>query len=334
MVVTDARLTDSYHNRTNQPAQVLEEIYLACDNERHRLSAEIHDGVVQWMVGALYRINACRHNMSPLQPGDMADELNDIAMTLKQSVGELRRIIADLHPLPLEKLGLVPALRQALSALEEENITCSFDLSGELPTLSSREERAIFGIVQEALNNIRKHSAATRARLCLCFHDDAVSIEIFDNGQGFKHGNVIAHKRQIVRAGQACRTGANHCHLAAVLFDVGNALLHVALHFNISHKPLEVANARSLVFLSAVTFLLAGMRTDAADTGRKRQPFAYQGQRFFKLSISNKAHISTDVQVDRAVLHASTAADARKFIIILNKVIELMHNPLPRSFLG
>ena len=121
----------------------------------------------------------------------MADELNDIAMTLKQSVGELRRIIADLHPLPLEKLGLVSALRQALSALEEENITCSFDLSGELPTLSSREERAIFGIVQEALNNIRKHSAATRARLCLCFHDDAVSIEIFDNGQGFNPEEAI-----------------------------------------------------------------------------------------------------------------------------------------------
>jgi signal transduction histidine kinase len=191
MVVTDARLTDSYYNRTTHPAQVLEEIYLARDNERRRLSAEIHDGVVQWMVGALYRINACRHNISPLKPGDLADELANIATTLKQSVGELRRIIADLHPPALEKLGLVSALRQALSALKEENITCSFEFSGKLPKFTLCEERAIFGIVQEALTNIRKHSAATRAHLRLWFRGDAASVEISDNGQGFEPEEVI-----------------------------------------------------------------------------------------------------------------------------------------------
>jgi len=194
MVVTDTRLTDSYYNRTIQPAQVLEEIHLARDNERRRLSVEIHDGVVQWMVGALYRINACRHNMVPLQPGEMADELNSIAMTLKQSVGELRRIIADLHPPALEKLGLVPALHQVLGVLEEENFTCSFELSGELPNLTSHEKRAIFGIAREALNNIRKHSAATQARLGLCFHDDTASMEISDNGQGFNPEEVFCNQ--------------------------------------------------------------------------------------------------------------------------------------------
>ncbi len=191
MVVTDARLINSHYNRTVQPAQVLEEIQLARDNERRRLSAEIHDGVVQWMVGALYRINACRQSIPSLKPGDLTDELNNIAMTLKQSVGELRRIIADLHPPSLEKLGLVPALRLALSALIEENITCSFELSGKLPKFTLGEERAVFGIVQEALTNIRKHSAATRAHLHLWFRGDAASMEIFDNGQGFKPEEVI-----------------------------------------------------------------------------------------------------------------------------------------------
>ena len=191
MVVTDARLTDSYYRRTIQPTQMLEEIHLARDNERRRLSAEIHDGVVQWMVGALYRLNACRHNLSPMKPSDLADELADIAMTLKQSVSELRRVIADLHPPPLEKLGLVPALRQALSALKEENITCSFEFSGKLPKFTPCEERAVFGIVQEALTNIRKHSSATRTRLRLWFRGGAASMEISDNGQGFNPEEVI-----------------------------------------------------------------------------------------------------------------------------------------------
>ena len=194
MVVTDARVTDSYYGQTTQPPQVLEEINLARDNERRRLSAEIHDGVVQWMVGALYRINACRQSVPSLKPGDLADELNNIAMTLKQSVSELRRIIADLHPPPLEKLGLVPALRQAMSILEEENITCSFEFNGEMPKFTPCEERAVFGIVQEALTNIRKHSAASSARLRLQFHGDAASTEIFDNGQGFNPEEVIDNR--------------------------------------------------------------------------------------------------------------------------------------------
>ena len=195
MVVTDARLIDSPDRQQTVPrGQILEEVHLARDNERRRLSAEIHDGVVQWMVGALYRINACRQNMSPLQSGDLGDELNSIATTLKQSVGELRRIIADLRPPPLEKLGLVPALRQVMSALEEDGITCHFEAYGEPLKLTPCEERAVFGIAQEALNNVRKHSGASNAHLHLWFQADIVSVEVIDNGRGFNPEDMIDNR--------------------------------------------------------------------------------------------------------------------------------------------
>jgi signal transduction histidine kinase len=192
MVVTDARLIDSPHRQQAFPrGQILEAVHLARDNERRRLSAEIHDGVVQWMVGALYRINACRQGMSLLNPGELGDELTYIAMTLKQSVGELRRIIADLRPPPLEKLGLVAALHQVMSALEEDGITCHFETDGEIPKLTPREERAVFGIAQEALNNIRKHSGASRAYLRLRFQDNTVSLKVIDDGRGFSPEDMI-----------------------------------------------------------------------------------------------------------------------------------------------
>jgi len=195
MVVTDARLIDSTDRQQTVPReQILEEVHLARDNERRRLSAEIHDGVVQWMVGALYRINACRQSMLPLKSGDLSDELTFIATTLKESVGELRRIIADLRPPSLEKLGLVPALRQAMNALEENGITCYFESHGELPKLTACEERAVFGIVQEALNNIRKHSGAISARIGLWFQDNKVSVGITDNGRGFNPEDMIDTK--------------------------------------------------------------------------------------------------------------------------------------------
>jgi len=195
MVVTDAHLIDSPDRQQTVPrGQILEEVHLARENERRRLSAEIHDGVVQWMVGALYRVNAYRQNTSPLISGDLGDELTNIATTLKQSVGELRRIIADLRPPPLEKLGLVPALRQAMSALEENGITCHFEVYGEPPKLTPCEERAVFGIAQETLNNIRKHSGASSAHLHLWFQDDTVSVEVTDNGQGFNPEDMMDNR--------------------------------------------------------------------------------------------------------------------------------------------
>jgi two-component system sensor histidine kinase DegS len=192
MVVTDSRSISSPDIQPGAPGgQILEVVHLARENERRRLSAEIHDGVVQWMVGALYRINAYRQNMSPLKSGDLGDELTCIAATLKQSVGELRRIIADLRPPALEKMGLVPALHQAMSTLEEVGISCHFEHHGEPLKLSSSEERAVFGIAQEALNNIRKHSGASVAHLRLRFQDDVVSVEITDNGRGFIPENML-----------------------------------------------------------------------------------------------------------------------------------------------
>ncbi|HEY41824.1 MAG TPA: sensor histidine kinase [Dehalococcoidia bacterium] len=194
MVLTDAHLFDSHDRQTIPRGQILEEVHLARDNERRRLSAEIHDGVVQWMVGALYRINACRQSMLPLKSGDLSDELTYIATTLKQSVGELRRIIADLRPPPLEKLGLIPALQQAIIALEESGVACHFESHGEPIKLTPCEERALFGIVQEALNNIRKHSGASNVHLLLSFQDDAVSVEVTDDGHGFSPEDTIDNR--------------------------------------------------------------------------------------------------------------------------------------------
>jgi signal transduction histidine kinase len=194
MVVTDTRLIDSHDRQTVPREKILDEVHLARDNERRRLSAEIHDGVVQWLVGALYRINAYRQSMLPLKSGDLSDELTYIATTLKQSVGELRRIITDLRPPSLEKLGLVSALQQAMITLEETGISCHFESHGKPPKLTPCEERAVFGVVQEALNNIRKHSGASCARLHLRFQDDAVSVEVNDDGHGFSPEDTIDNR--------------------------------------------------------------------------------------------------------------------------------------------
>jgi signal transduction histidine kinase len=191
MVIMDTRLAYRDNKRAIRPENMLEEIHLVRENERRRLSVEIHDGVAQWMIGTLYRIKACRGLLSQSDSEHLTNELSDIEKTLQRSVKELRRIIADLRPFPLEELGLVTALREMAAILEEESINCRFEVDGVLPRLSPAEERATFGIVQEALTNVRKHSRATRVTLRLHFQDQAVSVEITDNGIGFNPENIV-----------------------------------------------------------------------------------------------------------------------------------------------
>jgi len=201
MVVTGARLSHRGNSQAIRPENLLDEIHLARENERRRLSIEIHDGVAQWMIGALYSIKACASLIPQSDEDHLRSELSGIERTLQKSVRELRRIIADLRPLPLEELGLVAAVRQMTAVLAEDGIACRFDVQGVLPSLTPAEERATFGIVQEALTNIRKHSGATRVRLRLQFHDRTVSTEVRDNGVGFNPETVFSNQARPTHIG-------------------------------------------------------------------------------------------------------------------------------------
>ena len=188
----DARLIRQGDQQGMRPEDVLQEIHVAQENERRKLSTEIHDGVAQWMVGALYRAKACATLLSQSDVKGLRSELSSIERTLQRSIRELRRIMADLRPLPLEELGLVAAIRQMAAILEEEGTSCRFELEGVLPRLTPAEERATFSIVQEALTNIRRHAQATHASLRLQFEDHTVSVEATDNGIGFNPENILS----------------------------------------------------------------------------------------------------------------------------------------------
>jgi len=194
MMVVDVRPRGQNAKHVAYPEGFLDELHLAREDERRRLSIEIHDGVAQWMIGALYRIKACTTLLSQQDHDRLGDELSGIEKTLQKSVRELRRIIADLRPLPLEELGLVAAIRQMVASLEEEGITCHFSLEGVLPAMTPAEERATFSIARETLTNIRKHSRATRMGIRLRFHQGGVSLHVRDNGVGFRPETVLSNQ--------------------------------------------------------------------------------------------------------------------------------------------
>jgi len=191
MVIENSWLISKVQQQHCHVADLLNEISFAQQNERRRVAIEIHDGVAQWMVGASYDIKACSTLIAESRLGELEEELDKVGKTLQRSVKELRRAIANLRPPALKEVGLVTAICQAAEALNEEDIKCHTEIEGELPKLTFTEETTTYWIVQEILTNIRNHSKASDVNLRIQFHDDAVSVEVSDNGQGFNPDEVM-----------------------------------------------------------------------------------------------------------------------------------------------
>jgi len=191
MAIENSWLISKVQQQHYHVADLLNEISFAQQNERRRVAIEIHDGVAQWMVGASYDIKACSTLIAESRLGELEEELAKIGKTLQRSVKELRRAIANLRPLALQEVGLVTAICQAAESLNEEGIRCHTEIDRELPKLTFTEETTIYWIIQEILTNIRNHSKASDVNLRVQFHDDTVSVEVRDNGQGFNPDEVM-----------------------------------------------------------------------------------------------------------------------------------------------
>lgn len=182
MVITRPGPTGPGHTEHPDPPHVREEVRRARQEERLRLSAEIHDGAVQWLVGALYSVKACRSQAGT--GAGLEQELINIQSSLTRGLSELRRLISELRPLPLEETGLVAAIREKAARLQGAGIDCHLDVIGVLPQLTSSEEQAVFGVVQEAMANARTHARASRIDVrLLC--GETIHAEVVDNGRGF-----------------------------------------------------------------------------------------------------------------------------------------------------
>jgi two-component system sensor histidine kinase UhpB len=167
--------------------QYAEKALLSQEEERQRISHELHDETVQELVGLLQRIELCRGEMeySPEKARRRLDELKALA---EQALGDLRRISNALRPSILQDLGLPAAIRSLCDDLECQapELVCEFDLQGDERRLAPDLELAIFRVVQEALSNVRRHgSAVSRVNVSLCFEPGCVRATIQDDGPSF-----------------------------------------------------------------------------------------------------------------------------------------------------
>jgi len=157
----------------------------ATEEERRRIVREIHDVPIQALVNMGIRLELCLQTLDK----DM-DKARSFILELKEQVNdnikELRRIIYNLRPMSLDDLGLTATIEKHLEGFEEATgIRTSFRMLGQPAEIKSLVQIALFRVVQEALNNVRRHASAGRVMVKVEFTDDYVSLLIADDGTGF-----------------------------------------------------------------------------------------------------------------------------------------------------
>jgi len=157
----------------------------AQEEERKRISRELHDEAIQALVAHARRLDALASNVKSLSEEDrlcleeLWQEANDI-------MRGLRRLGQDLRPPVLESLGLLPALEWLASDVTEySGIATTVNTIGSKRRLSEEAELALFRIVQEALRNVWRHAEATQAEVVVEFDEGKTKITVGDNGKGF-----------------------------------------------------------------------------------------------------------------------------------------------------
>ena len=194
-------MLDSMKSQQLQVEQLLGQVVLAQEEERNRISIDLHDSVAQWLVAVSYGIQTFRHALPEKKVEKARSELGDMESTITKSLKELRRVVVGLRPPALDELGLTHAIRQSLDDLTTDGIVCNFNRSGQPFRLPSSLEIAVYRVVQEAMTNVRKHAGATKVWLNVEFHEDELMVEIRDNGQGFNLAQTLDSAISVGRLG-------------------------------------------------------------------------------------------------------------------------------------
>jgi len=154
------------------------------EEERRRVARELHDGVAQQLAGALALLEVGADSLSS-DSGEASRMIGLVQQELRKALEEIRLISRSLHPAMLEHLGLVATLKWYLEELARQTgLSVSCHLPHPSTRLPSAVELAVFRVVQEALNNVRRHAGATHVWVDLRV-GERVEVTIADNGRGF-----------------------------------------------------------------------------------------------------------------------------------------------------
>lgn len=178
-------LSDFLHRESERRAFALAANAIR-EEEKARVARELHDELAQ-SLSALKMDTLWVREHAAHAPDAVAIRLTDMLVMIDRTVTATRRIAADLRPMMLDDLGLVPAIEWLVGSFTQRSgVACKLSLDeGMQLELQEPYATAVFRIVQESLANVLKHAGASQVQVALDKVHDGVRLRVQDNGCGF-----------------------------------------------------------------------------------------------------------------------------------------------------
>jgi PAS domain S-box-containing protein len=176
------------------------QILAAQDEERRRISRELHDVVAQTLAGINVRLSALSKD-APADARRLARSITHLQRLVEKSVALVHRFAWELRPAVLDDLGLIPALHSSLKSFARETgLRASLTAFAGVERLDEARRTALYRVAQEALKNVARHAQASRVEVRLRQLGRAVRLEIQDDGKSFDMQRVL-HAHRSTRLG-------------------------------------------------------------------------------------------------------------------------------------
>ena len=159
------------------------------EQEKSRIARELHDELAQDLTAMKMDLTWLQEHLPKEMPSS-SERLTKMQAMLDATVAATRRISADLRPLMLDDLGLIPAAEWLVqNFMERTGIACDFETSSPNLDLQDPYATAVFRILQESLTNVARHAEATLVHVRLGMENDQIQLTVSDDGRGFSTGD-------------------------------------------------------------------------------------------------------------------------------------------------
>ena len=161
------------------------QVFQVVEDERMRIARDMHDGPAQLLANLVLKAEIVERFLEH-DPSMVRTELADFKAIVRIALEETRRLIFDLRPMTLDDLGLVPTILRFAADFEQRwNIPVRVQVLGTERRIEGERESAIFRIVQESINNARKHAIPSLIEITISLSAKRITVTVKDDGRGF-----------------------------------------------------------------------------------------------------------------------------------------------------
>ncbi|MBO9553577.1 histidine kinase [Cellulomonas sp.] len=186
-------LLDRLRRGQQQREVLLQRAIDASDQERRRIAATLHDGVVQELAASSFALAGTADRVERSAAPELAEPVREAAATVRASIRGLRSLLVDIYPASLRDSGLRAALGDLVGGLASRGVDVRLDLPADDEVrLPPEQERLVYRVAQETLRNAVTHAQARTVVVRLARHAGVAVLEVVDDGLGFDAPTVLA----------------------------------------------------------------------------------------------------------------------------------------------